>query len=719
MIRFLISLLLGGGLGLAAGFLWLAADADPSKPDPSSGVENAIEERPLPPIPEGSIALDGEVRDASGAPIDGVEISYTPRRVWADALASEDPSRRSPAELTRAFARRARWAEVARRTVRTDAEGSFRLEGLPAGRGRLRAHKAGWSFEGLALRHALRLPEAAASPLHLQGLRRRSLPLRFARRDGHVPEQVELLVEDAGIEDGPRWRRVWTPENGALALSPGRFRLSSPEGIGLRFDPVHLEVPQEGALEAVSISVRSLVTVAGRLDRPAWMAGLEDLHVGAWRSLSEEAPPGTRPPDHGRRLGGDDGWSFRGLEAGVWSFAAYNGRLEAWGPVVQRELGAEAGEIILPPPPPGQGEILSLRIVDPEGRAVTRCAFRIVEGRSGRRLGPAVDAWPGREPGEFVLPLLGTARRPPGGTATLVLKTRDHGRQEWRFEPAKSRELAIRLRAPGVLEVALEGRGPEVEARHELCLRRLDGERPFDANPIWSRPLDKKDARWRFDALVPGRYAVELACTYEASNGKRLRFRVAVGERQVAGGAEETVRLPWPALGRLRLRVGAEAAGRWVVLRHVGPPEPALGLLRARVFRDGFATFGLLPDGDYHVGVQGVAERMPLTVRGATERDFVPRKATGLALRLTDPEGPLATEGLKSGDRLLSIDGWRPEPSPRDDDGVLARLWRVDRVRLVLERDGEELDFELHGRRLRAAVERAGGPGGELLPVYD
>ena len=543
--------------------------------DPVTASSSPAAERPRPALRprrgRGSNTLSGTVIDAAGAPVAGVSVSAQP----------EDPA--APAEVVVAV---------------TAGDGAFALEGLSAGRYRLRVEGPG------VLTAEVRFVEAPASAVRIAISREVAVEGRVLAPDGRPASGVEVrlartgqpleTVSDAagrfrfiGLPEGTY--RVWAyrGEQASAALAADRVGAGPFAGIDLVLAPAAIlrgQVVNEVSGRGV---VADVTLVADDPDQPPRAARsdaggrfmIEGVPFGRW--TADARAPGYLSADAVRFLAASD-----------------------YAPIIQLEPGAA----------------VSGRVVDADGRPIEGAAV-LARGQGADGAGQEISAASMAHPD-----LPGGLESWKGGTTATGLTFIPHGELGVVVGPLPYPPPP----GAGLLRVA----SPVAAASAGLPPLPIDPD-------VAPRLTTDAAGSFRVTGIPPGRYQVSASHPGFA-DGTSAAFQVELGrdiaDLEIALGAGLTVE------GQVVDDGGAAVAGATIAAQPRAGGEPAVTITGA--------------DGRYQLGPLAGELRLLVTAigHGGAARDLSAPRVARSPLRRTEDFTLVRADASIDG-RLLDAGG--------------------------------------------------------------
>lgn len=681
----------------------------------------------------GDRAITGRVVDPRGKPLGGVLIRATRQgeQRWYDdrqAFPDDPPPGRDLAESLR---RSAQWwyatnAEVHGTT--SDADGRFAFTDLLEGRFGMEAWLAGFSLEAIGGSYG-RIQVDTGSEVVFVGTPSRLLPVDLRFRDGSTPVSARLTLKRFGDHSGERWQ-VWSSSNRSVRLPAGDWeitaRIHDPDSNNLTSHlawfasrPACVAIDPERETEQVTIELRGVPAIEGRISTPARWRG-DDLVVSVIALPPGEEADSARLVDERirRDLFRSDAsvdWTdakhgtyrIHSIEPGRWLIGLVAGRTRRvllTSAVVEVGEGRAVQDFELPAH--AAGEVLRVRVLDPDGVPVPDCEFEssvTTELPHGGIHHSGYDWHYGerREGGWWELPhadrLRGRvlfARNPRFGTRGIEVPD-DASELDIRFLPPVSTTLRLADSAENA-----SGRRIEVELRIEDFAEPWRAPRPVKFGP----ESTGADGSIELGSLQPGRYRVRLFVA-AAPHGNRKALDVGAASTEIVPGAGEWV-VPFPPLGDVRISVPA-GTKRWFKLTPLSRGHVDDDSVRrlAEVDADGTATFRDVPRGPCEISDH---EREFMFIDAPVDGviPFVAAPVNVLRVVIEDERGALAAAGLKTGDWLVALDG--NEFSGRDHLENIRLGLRAPEVTVTVERAGERFEIMLPRELLQGSSEAGG-----------
>jgi len=567
-------------------------------------LRRAIEALPPPEVPTGDGVIAGRVLTDDGAPLAGVRVAATPAMPEEMQAAARRDRRESPDLPTsvRDFVRRMRWSGLARREAVTDAEGTYRIEGLVQ-----IGHSVQAGLEGWKIRPTGRDPWAVqpGAEVDFQATRRCAVRIQVYLPNGTQPEQAMLSFQAGSSGTNREWRRA-EPD---VEVDPGSWSVSALIGDALRSPSVEVTVEAGGTPPEVRLDLAARLGVKGRVTFE------DDQRTSGARVRLARIPQG-RDADPALLTTGARDESLHSFEDGPLSFSfldlapgrylvgvsrAWQGLVVAWKEV---EVSDSVVEVELEIPALEREEYVILRVLGPDGESLPK-----VDVKTGFRSKNSSSSG-----GSVVLD------RPDGvrwvlhhqanvdagaedARLWIGVSARGYGYREVEYEPGTAPSLEVRFAAPAMLEVTITGlAGNRYEGRVTAGLHgspRTDG---------WggSHGASEPDAQGRvtFGAVQPGPHVLVLSIRGDPFGGSVI----AEKEIELSSGAN-SVRIAMPELYEVVLE-GLTGTG-WLSRRGNDGFHRTVASTQ-----DGRAVVDALPAGTYTA--RAGQKQATFTVPGAT-----------------------------------------------------------------------------------------------------
>lgn len=567
----------------------------------------------------GSHVISGRVVDTNGEGLAGVAVHiqlYDPTSRMADpmSLGGEPPSVDLEAALAKASDRFQSKSARAYQ-ARTDATGTYRIEGLPDARYDLAAYKrdywikspvGGWTGLGG------RVPDLVARPVI-------PVRIRVLMPDGSDADEAALVFGDGRVPSIRIAPIAWSPTEPVLRIPVGYWPLTMVHGpfelsgrikkdtAGYASQTRFVQIAEEAMEEPLVFQLEHNYGVRGRVS-------LDENRDTFWRGgvyLLALAPDAAVNPaslkELGRRVGANPTteFVFTDLKPGRYALGiarSHDGPIETHA-VVEVTHGFATHDLKLPPL--GPEKFLAVRVRGPDGASLEGATFALEHkksrGSSSARLNPIR-----RESEVTYLQIPVNLRGSYYSEAVvpdefiLCVEHENFGATFTKLVGGQ-RELEVNFAAPAFLNVSLAGfeesrfkdrltlKTAMIGAEGNLNYLRLQGAWGYEAV-----------AQSALGAHAPSAYRLQL---WLAPEKKSRRASKLLGEAEVKlePGPNE-IEFVLPELCDLAVRVSSAFHGSLELARvGVDPSKNVLPRFQGKIGsnRSGFAPFEDVPAGDY------------------------------------------------------------------------------------------------------------------------
>lgn len=574
-----------------------------------SGLRAVLARLPAPEVPRGEGVITGRVMTQADAPIPGAVVRATPptpesMRSWTPRSAEPLPLD----ELVRRTVAAHRWRKLAAATATTDADGTFRLEGL-----------ADTEYEMLvthpdyALQRGPDGPRRARPGADLHYTMEAQVRVRadLVLPDGSTPERGTVLFQGHGHTRHAGWQA----SDPVVRVPPGTYTVSATAGEGGTYKSEAQRVTLGiGTHSSLHFELRGRPGIVGRLVYPPgerWRRGRVAI---AWLAPGVRADAALLDTDDHRaytRPGPRAGrYEFKDLRPGRYLLGAtrtYNGPFVVMEEV---EVGDGPVERDLHLPPLEREQYVEVRVLDPDGEPLTEVSVTAgCEWKSGGSSGGS-DPLVRPDGSLWVLHHASGIGMGEGGHYWVEIHSELYGTRRVVYDRASQRTLTVRYAPPATLSVDIKGiEGTRYEGRVGVLVVEDDGNE--------ARARSGSATRWAaadptgravLADLQPGRYRVEARV-----GDRRWGFPVA-STTAVLTSAANRLQLAVPSLSVVTFE-GVE--GRVWVSR---TDETGGGHRSAQAAADGRVVMDGLPSGSY-MAVSG-SKRKEFTLPGASTVDL-------------------------------------------------------------------------------------------------
>jgi len=445
--------------------------ATPDKPPPLT--TEAPPAAPTPRVPTlevrtGHGTIHGHVTDQDGAPVADVLMTAVPndfpraaRRQPGGAPAPEKTFEEDLAEV----AARLRYIHAGRREARTDATGTYAIEGLAEGAYRIEAAREGYTLR--AKRGSNTWNAKPGATVDFVGEAIIVVQVEVLGPDGRPATNVRLSSStDAENREGRR-AYAWTPERTTIEVPPGThwFRATAGEDGELKAPAQTLTATAGAPMPTLTLRLVGRPGLKGKLTFPEKLGGMR-LEVKALKFDGDTPPEAaavleSRGAERGRFDRRDAGYSFRDIESGRYLLVvSYDGNRPDLSRVV--DIGGSVAHVDIEMPSVDRTYYRIVRVLDEKEEPVAGVQF----GLQLRAPTLSASGWASsmrREDGSYYVGYaLGGGGRSlpawtPGATLTLSVSTRKRGAVERTIDPKDHSDLVVHLGGAATLDLTIEG----------------------------------------------------------------------------------------------------------------------------------------------------------------------------------------------------------------------------------------------------------------------
>lgn len=573
-------------------------------------------------IPTGGGEIRGSCRSADGEPVADVEVTLAmaPPQAWRDEAAA--PSEKVPLEeRVRRFVREQLWAERARTTVTTGADGLFAFGSLADAEFEVTAKSPTHSFRrgaGGRVKPGAKVEFVAGTEV--------ALLLDVRMPDGKAPATATVSLRAANMSRGASW----SPEQPRIWAAPGAWKLSVHGGPNQSLVAEMGEVvlgPDSGKAPLL-VELKGRRGILARAVRPEeWKAAACNWHTAPLDGSPEPTDAEIVAAGSGHFRAVRSAHMLGGAEpAGDsqtwWDLAPGRHLVACWldgGPVARRSVEVRDGlaEVEVEVAPPDPSRIVQVTVAASDGTPAKNVTFtwerttaewseRYQPSRALAR-GPGawtvVRALPGQRTASS-----GGSRRPKADEGQWWLCVAGDRQGAARVEVRGAGSVSVQLEAPCTLVVTVtglpDGRSWSLMPYRVLSAGSLTGQ--------GSHTQFKSGETPRIGPLEPGNW--ELQLLPPAKDRSMYLGPVATARVTIpGGGGDVAVTMTVPPLHTVRIEGGADLAGNHIMLQRNSRESGASpSTMSAELDTDGRATFPDVPEGEYTVHL-GTGK--PFTVR--------------------------------------------------------------------------------------------------------
>ena len=758
MMRLLLGVLLGLGLGLTMGWVWFDDLADEAIIEERLGRSRDLsadratmqrqndalsrsewrEERPaavhelshrnrigssLPPmVVKGDATLRGRVITLFGKPVEGVEVWALPEHPYSEVF-GEDGFQLTSSRIRNPDAA-ARWFLESARIARTDAQGNFQLDGVLQGPQRLgvlsdRYQAMNGTGEGRAL-----WTESGAW-LSVRVSEEGGVLLDPKDETGQPIDRLELVAWSRLDSVDRTFYRTWTRACGPLELPVGAWMLSLADG------ERSYDEEQQVSVSSVRKPERTIPWIIRRARGVRGHVLLDEDYTGSvvvYAVKAEDGTPSTDSfyaSDHNYYTSRDEGFRYAlpSLDPGAWHLGVghyHSSKVEL---IETVQVGSSVLDIDLLAPALADTPSFQLLIRGPDGH---RLADDLVLSAEAQGIDPEGDQEPLSEDDLAILysrnetlhvvhPFAMERKELTVKNSLLFVRHALYGELRATLPPPGGR-LELTFVQPVGVQVSVSGL-PEWTGQESVGVDVYSGHEFEHPRYLTSQPVDPHLGTARIDHLAPGAYAMRLSYAGPPTDawGSVLSWQGPVVP-VVVRSAAETIEIAFPTTHTLTV-TNLQARFGGTVYLHCENDEQVADLRTVQsVGEGGTAHFDGLLAGTYWIEVspsKAGDEMIEVAVRGAATVAWEERAINALGVTIWDPESWMAGTGLRQGDVLLAVDG--VALNAKNIKLFEVKLW-AQRSTLSVLRDGKRLKIPFDPIPHMTDPEAASNPGGRFFP---
>lgn len=675
-----------------------AADTDRSEPERPASDASAAELQPQfafdLPLPTGSGEATGRVRLADGSPCADLTLRATPQFA---PLNHQQVQRMGVEERLAYEAASTRRLYEGVREAKTAQDGTFTFSELADVQYLLVALTPGWKIK---LDRSSGTPSVkAGSEIELVAWRLAAVPLRVLLPDGQEAPSARVMSISAptgATEYGP-----WTPRQRVVEVVPGEVTLrvnATPDDTLVA--ELTVQVPADSSVNEVTIQLQRSPGVYITLELPEpYYADLAVALLPAENLLhadSRSDPWLNRDGKTSRQVKPNQ-WYFANVAPGDYVFFLGVTHVVT---LLRERITASEGvmEFKFQPGPLDTRDHFTVRVFDASGSPLSRVRLSCTLDGSDVVLGD-MTAYLATDPGTYLM------RRP-------------QARADGLFVPTDGRDIVVLASLGGARRFGrLPSSGSEVEIRFDegcTLVVEVSNLPELGRNDLWvavvpaAASMDRESQLAKFNSSQPAgagtRNSLRSSQEFkdlQAGPATVLVMRTADKPQSAIFKQEitikpgmETIKIAMPDLHELLVRVPKDYARKGMSV--LGGDLEVTGMIEGQVLR-----VQALPAGDYWVG--GYDGYMKVTLPAAAGFDFTPSPANCIYLYAYDKPGVLYAQGLRKGDKIVSVNGQTAEGHE-----ALKNLWesarKADSVRLEIDRRSEILFVTITGKDLDQAM---------------
>lgn len=540
-------------------------DAAPGHAPASAPPPAAHRARPDAPLaderpPVGTGVISGTVRSSQGEPVEGVDIiaQAPPPEAWSKELEGRPWEDRPLEERVERLARAERWRDATSRRVKSAADGTYTLTGVPD-----LPHRVDARSELHRVRPAQGSSARDVRPggtVHFTADPRTGVVLDVRLPDGTQPESAQVKFQRGKATS----MLGWTPSSGRVDTDVGPASMTVEAGKWSEFqsETIDVNVPARPSAEAQVVRLRSR---PGILLVAKAAPGFEGLRTTpAITGVSGEDVIGDergRP----RRADAAAEQVFLDLSPGVHTVTlTHDGASFA---KAQVTVGEGLARVELTAPPPAAARVVEVTVT-PAATTTGRVEFRWVKEDSESRWEYRTP-YAERRPGDWIVLVPGANDPPAGGggsgtgdpgqvqwTLAVVVDNVPRGQSVWTPGTASLTIVATEPMSIDVVVDGIAGTGLERKLQATALVVKRSAKGGYSAMGAGNATVDEK-GRCRIGPIAPQTIELSIAA------GTRGRPGVLLGHTVVEGapGVRE-VRFQLPPLETVTFDAGAPGAGQ-------------------------------------------------------------------------------------------------------------------------------------------------------------
>jgi hypothetical protein len=564
-----------------------------------SAIDLAIASVPPPEIGPEDGVITGRVLVDGGMPLGGVTVSA--RSQWRPSTKRRGEDR-ALEEKMQDLIREHLHDQRTRREAISNADGTFRIEGLSDGKYRLWASREGYRL--VSGRHDVRPGET----VDVSGYAVAMIDLTVLLPDGTPASSATVEARDGRMES----RFGVTSNHHVMTLLGGTWKLTAKAEDGiLASEPIEITTVTGEPTQPVTLQLRYGPGIRGKvlLGDIVPRRGVEVL---LFRDAAEAAKKKGTPIARARAAAQEGcRFVFSNLSAGEYALRL-EPNIHRLPPVVV-EVGEEMVEQDLVAPSLTAEQVVYVRIVGPDGKDLPSVRIMILD-ELRRPIRGDVDRPTRMHDGRWRIV------NPPEGDdedqrRTLLIFSPEHGRREVPYRHDRDREISVEFDVPARLRVTVTGYVGSPLVGRVLAALVPAGEphgRPYGSQ---EDVLDAQGMK-TFSPVVPGAYEIKILLTTE---GRRRRTLARIPIDLASGVTEKS--LSMPHLYRLTVLAEGKAADCAITL-HAG--KELDGFRVEGKPEDGRVEFDLLPAGTYTIRADRLNGTMTVRIPGPPTVRFAP-----------------------------------------------------------------------------------------------
>ncbi len=703
----------------------LAEEAAPLPRESAVQLADVLAALPVPKVESGNGTIKGTVKLEDGSPVSGVVV-----RAWPQPRDRGGPRKRftgvpvdEPLEqyVASMVAQRER-NRLARVEATSDTTGAFVLSGLADSDYSLQAFLRGYEVQR-STREGWR-PVKPGSDVEFVAKLVTEITVAVVFADGKSPAEasIEWQVQAGGGSHSSSL--PWSPENPAIELNPGTYKLRASSGKDGEYASEQREVTLKAGEqpEPVTLTLKGRPGIKGVVKFPK---GEEPDNANV---LLARVAPGGAPDWESLRQSGDNrqwvgrhneyAFAFKDLAAGTYAIGAMRGHDAPVAAVEEVEVtdALVVRDLVMPALDPA--DYVVVWVYGPENELIRDAQISgALRSKNGSSSGGGTTV--ARPDGSYWFlapeePEHMRSSRESGEELQCFVSvhTQRFGTKEVQYEPKKGAEVVVRFVVPAELEVVVPNyAGSGFEGKVNVAVEKpaKDARR---GGQSFGYGRDKVDFEGKktLGPMEPGEYEIVLYIQAERS-GQRPVARQPV---TLAPG-KNSASISIPPLYTVTVIVPDATPNMHLELQPLRRQEGYWGGGQ-QVNKEGRTTFTSISPGEYRLRTWGGSgpEEMRINVQGDMEVRFEPKTMNALQVTIGEEEGLLTQVGFQDGDLIIGIDGKEIENLAQIQ---AAMFTSAERVTLMVQRGGKTVELSVEPRKMIEAGNSGKGMGGEIEPT--
>jgi hypothetical protein len=595
-------------------------------------------------IPSGTGVLTGRIAEKDGTPVAGVLMRCTPQLQLAEHDIFNAPDLE---EQVRRYARGQRYNRAAERTVRTDSDGRYTIEGLADVDHSLWPELEGFEIQRRRWRAFYVRP---GEVIDFDAERRIRVEVHVLGVDGLPAQQAEVgAYSRNGSHHGP----IQTaPGVYVFKLKEELWTIQATGGAfsGLQSEKVELDVRSDVNIPVVRLQLKALSGVDVTVISDGNIADGR-FFVSVRAAVGEAPKVGERVAFSPHTGSPNEENDFRCVIAPLppgryWVLVGdYDQKTLALTDVdIAEGLTAVSLKVAgTPNPERHRADFIVVRVYGPGGELLRNARVGLGVFSNSSAGEGALHNPPPESDGSLLIPRSLAA---PGSPWWYILTAEDvrYGRVSVRLDPNHAADVELRFLKPATLKVVLAG-WAEYPYRNGLMVT-LNADQYRNAVNDDNREFGPERL---FRGLQPG--AWEVSVTAVKPNGSHVRIEVK--EVELRSG-DNIMEIPLPTLHSFTFILPAGAKAKDVWARRDGAGHVAFSA-RKEDFKDGRCTVEDVPPGVYTVSDYTGETKVTVPQQRELVVDF--RLYDCFVLSRVSAGGTAEKAGFRDGDKVVAIDG--------------------------------------------------------------